>query len=1209
LKKLTHNPKTLAAANAGLEILRTRKFAIGVAIVVLLAFVVWVVPKPRARVVPVSGPARWADAETPRQRQIAWTPSIELASVVPLDLADASLIAPRFADGGTVLYFTLRSPGRQADIYRSQLDHGEWQPAEPVTSLNSPSDDIAAIPSADGRQLLLYSNRPGGTGGFDIYVSQWKGDDWTSPVNAGAPINSTADEYDPAISSDGRSLYFASNREHDAVDSTGPDPFASGNSGSASVKSTEWSGTLRHRESSNFDLYVAVRNDADSPWQAAAALDTVNRPDSNEGAPFVSPNGVFLYFASDRMVRSGEDRNLDLYRTNIAGELPSSPENLGPGINTASHETEPALSPEGFTLVYSANRDGHERLLLSRAEEIRFETAWDSSNLKSISGIWLQALLFTLLAVLVAAIFFATRRRFAKAAASAQFFAGSLVLHVVLIFLLAIWNLPRVIEVITSKTFDAEASTQLFDDNQHQSHEEGRAAYEKLADLKSLEDMPQSEVTRQETETFNVPERTTNPLPTIPLKVARSLPPERLMFVPPKRTQQQRPTPKNNSAPSLARPTPQITQAIPELAMAAIELPQPVESPGERPIATQVDMPRTEQPIQPVELDIKIAEAPKFRMRSSTDLTPRAVEIGVQRKAATLPSNPLEMRVSPIVNDTEFVDLAEAVVLPAAPVEAVEKITDAPALLTNVDKILATTPNPVEFATAGERMKARQPQAFVELKAPIAIIENRPADPSKMLPLPARETAPSPTSNSLAGVALIETEDVQLAELESSDSAEQDKSTDNGLKLDVDRVESTGPAPLTPDKMTGPSSRADQRIVVGTLNLERNNAPPTFNTLASQLDRPMAKAAAVSLAADSVGLRSMFTLRQGDTRKQYIEIFGGTEETEKAVNRGLVWLAQHQNADGSWSLNRFQENCKDKHPNCTGPGGESSNTAATGMALLPFLAAGNTQADGEYAKVVAAGLQWLIDHQKPDGELLGPGDQQKMYSQGIAAIALCEAFGMTQDPAFREPAERALQYIINAQNKNTGGWRYNPGEAGDTSVVGWQVMALKSGEMAGLAVPAATQEGVRRWLKSVEGNQPVGGKFGYTDRNVSPAMSAEGLLCLQFLGTSRNDPAMRAGADYLLTQLPEKSQGATSYYWYYGTQVMYHMQGNYWQEWNAALRDMVVETQIKDGHMAGTWNPIDNWEHRGGRIYSTSIKLLLLEIYYRHLPLYEQLDD
>ena len=1140
-----------------------------------------------------------ADADALRQRRIVWRTPVELASLVPADMADASLISPRFDDSGSTLYFTLRTPGGNADIYRSRLHHGEWQTGERVPSLNSPADDVGAVPSSDGRQLFLYSNRPGGAGGFDIYVSKWKDGNWTPPVNVGTPVNSTADEYDPAISPDGRSLYFASNRHREAIDS-----------GNAEIGPADaWSGTLRHRESTNFDLYVAVRDEFAPSWQSAEPLDAVNGAGSNEGAPFVSSNGAFLYFASDRPVRDGEERNLDLFRTSIAGGRSSVPENLGPGINTPAHETEPALSPEGFTIVFSAHRDGRERLLLSRAEEVRIESVWDTSNLNAFNAIWPKALIATLLILVVAGLLITARQKVASAAASSRFFAGSVLVHVLILFLLAMWNLPKVIEVITSKKFDAEASTQLFDDNQHQSHEDGREAYEKLADLQSLEDVPQPDAIRQETEAFSVPERTDNPLPTIPMELARHLPTERLLVVPPRRTQPKRPTSKDVPMPALSRPTPQSATAIPEPALASVELPEPAEMPGERPIATQIDMPRSEQPVQPVQFDVRVPNAPKLRMMSTTDLTPRAVEIGLERKAATLPSNPLEMRVVQKLIDTEVVKLSESIVLPAAPVEAVQKVSDEPAPLINVAKVSATTPSPVPFATAGERMKTREPQTFVEQHAPTANIENRPADSSKIPPVPSRETAPAPVGSLLAGVAQIETEDVQLARFETSDNVESDDATEDGLKLAIDRVELTGPMPLTQQQMSGPSSRDPQRIVVGALSLKRNNAAPTFHKLASQLDRPLAKATSVSLAADSVGLKSMFTLRQGDTRKQYIELFGGTEETEKAVNRGLVWLSQHQNADGSWSLNRFQENCKGKHPTCTGHGAEASNSAATGLALLPFLAAGSTHVDGEYAKVVAAGLQWLIDHQKPDGELLGPGDRQKMYSQGIAAIALCEAYGMTQDSNFREPAQRALQYIVDAQNKKTGGWRYNPGEAGDTSVVGWQMMALKSGEMAGLEVPVATHDGIRRWLKSVEGNKPVGGQFGYTNRSVSPAMSAEGLLCLQFLGTSRNDPSMRAGADYLLTQLPDVKQGRTSYYWYYGTQVMYHMQGGYWQEWNAALRDMVVETQLKDGHMAGTWNPVDGWEKRGGRLYSTSMKLLLLEVYYRHLPLYEQLDD
>ncbi|MDG1896892.1 MAG: hypothetical protein P8J37_18455 [Fuerstiella sp.] len=205
-------------------------------------------------------------------------------------------------------------------------------------------------------------------------------------------------------------------------------------------------------------------------------------------------------------------------------------------------------------------------------------------------------------------------------------------------------------------------------------------------------------------------------------------------------------------------------------------------------------------------------------------------------------------------------------------------------------------------------------------------IENRPADPAKMPKVALRETAPSAVRDALAA---LETEDVELP---MSDSAESKDHSDESLLLVIDRFALTGPTPLTPQKMSGPSSRVKERIVVGAISLKRNNAPPAFHKRASQLDRPFARASAVSLAADSVGLRSMFTLRQGDTRKQFIELFGGTEESEKAVSRGLLWLVQLQNSDGSWSLNRFQENCDGKHPVCNGQGAEVSNTAASDSA-------------------------------------------------------------------------------------------------------------------------------------------------------------------------------------------------------------------------------------------------------------------------------------
>ena len=126
---------------------------------------------------------------------------------------------------------------------------------------------------------------------------------------------------------------------------------------------------------------------------------------------------------------------------------------------------------------------------------------------------------------------------------------------------------------------------------------------------------------------------------------------------------------------------------------------------------------------------------------------------------------------------------------------------------------------------------------------------------------------------------------------------------------------------------------------------------------------------------------------------------------------------------------------------------------------------------------------------------------------------------MTQDPKLRGPAQKALDYIVKAQHAPSGGWRYQPNQPADTSVVGWQMMALKSGEMAGLTVPPKAFEGIKRWLASVEANAPGGRPVRLpVDQTPTPAMTAQGLLCLQYLGARRDDPRMRAGTDYLLAE-------------------------------------------------------------------------------------------
>ena len=393
--------------------------------------------------------------------------------------------------------------------------------------------------------------------------------------------------------------------------------------------------------------------------------------------------------------------------------------------------------------------------------------------------------------------------------------------------------------------------------------------------------------------------------------------------------------------------------------------------------------------------------------------------------------------------------------------------------------------------------------------------------------------------------------------------------------------------------------------MVGSLEKEAVDAPPTFSPHASRITRRPARAPLLLYAEDNIGLQAMFRLRAGESKIDLVQAFGGSGQTLEAVRRGLEWLKKHQHNDGYWSLHEFYN--REPGKNYSGKASVKSDTAATGFGLLPFLGDGHTHVGGKYQSTVRKGLEWLVEHQKEDGDLATTtNDNTHMYAHAIAAIALCEAYGMSKDENLREPAQRAIDFIASAQHEPSGGWRYNPKQDADTSVVGWQVMALKSGQMAALNIPQRTLDLVPKWLKSVERGT---GKYEYQrGRGPTPAMTAEALLCLQYLGADRNDPRLKAGADYLLENLPGKGN-VNSYYWYYGTQMMFHMQGEPWQQWNNALRDMLVETQVKEGHLSGTWDPKGEWEDRAGRVYGTALRLLMLEVYYRHLPLYQVLGQ
>jgi hypothetical protein len=355
----------------------------------------------------------------------------------------------------------------------------------------------------------------------------------------------------------------------------------------------------------------------------------------------------------------------------------------------------------------------------------------------------------------------------------------------------------------------------------------------------------------------------------------------------------------------------------------------------------------------------------------------------------------------------------------------------------------------------------------------------------------------------------------------------------------------------------------------------------------------------------------------GATRMQQVTTAGGNRASENAVAMALQWLAKHQANDGSWSMDRYHQHARDRTGpgakqfpcNCTGRG-MKNDVAGTAFGVLPFLAAGQThkpsaaakdKPEHDYTKNVAAALAFLVRKQdKSSGQLGG------MYEHGLATIALCEAYGMTSDPGLRVAAQRAVNYIVAAQH-DAGGWRYGPKQAGDTSVVGWQVMALKSGKMAGLSVPQPVFDGAGRFLDSVMDRNNYG--YGYTTPGSSPTLTAVGLLCREYMGWSPKKVELIHGVDYMKRTPPSPSN---MYYSYYATQVMHHMGGDNWKNWNEKMRDMLIKeqdkgTDPKHPHQKGSWNPASD-QHGGawGRVGETSLSVLTLEVYYRHLPLYRR---
>ncbi len=340
-------------------------------------------------------------------------------------------------------------------------------------------------------------------------------------------------------------------------------------------------------------------------------------------------------------------------------------------------------------------------------------------------------------------------------------------------------------------------------------------------------------------------------------------------------------------------------------------------------------------------------------------------------------------------------------------------------------------------------------------------------------------------------------------------------------------------------------------------------------------------------------------------RRAAVQKYGGTAASEKSVNMGLAWLAGLQRDDGSWNLSE------------PGPGAESgmfqrTEVGATSLALLCFLGAGHTHAtDGPYREIVHKGLAYIgsqAEIVQGPADLRGASEGNAgMYVQGLATICISEAHALDPtDEDLRQLTQMAVRFIERAQDPAGGGWRYRPRQAGDTSVVGWQVMALQSAKAGRIKVSSSVLREARQFLHDARGDDD-GATYRYTPNrgNATDSMTAVGLLCRMYLGWGRDHKPLQKGVQRLSAVGPSSRD---VYYNYYATQVLRHFGGDLWDKWNLQMREQLVTTQITDGPAAGSWAPTDNHGIQAGQIYQTALSILTLEVYYRHLPLYRRLE-
>ena len=458
-----------------------------------------------------------------------------------------------------------------------------------------------------------------------------------------------------------------------------------------------------------------------------------------------------------------------------------------------------------------------------------------------------------------------------------------------------------------------------------------------------------------------------------------------------------------------------------------------------------------------------------------------------------------------------------------------------------------------------------------------------------------------------------------------------DEPTDDRAVADTAPLPRTDGKPVEPAEVAEPAeAAADAPPLVGVVAGAAAGVPDHVVPLLDAPAEPITSAAAASAptAADVAAappadassgtaaaptetpplLPAAYADRVGPRRAAAAAARGGSQETERAVQSALAWLAAAQSSDGRWNAARHgggvERSVQGHHRHGAGA---KSDHGVTGLALLALLGAGNTHREGAYAETVDRGIRFLIERQRPDGSLSGEAEFfAALYCHGMATIALAECCAMTGDAALRPPLDRAVRHTLAMQSPATGGWRYAAGDRGDTSQLGWQVMVLSSGRNAGIAGLEQAEGRARLFLQSVSSGRDGGLASYRAGERPNVAMTAEALVCRLFLGMPADHPVVGEAVEMIMRSPPDAAS-PNAYTWYYATLAMFHAGGPQWDRWNQQLQAALLPLQRRESSgLDGSWDPDPVWGGHGGRVYATAMAAMTLEVYYRHLPMHRQ---